>query len=200
MDEDYTEMQIDALREMGNIGASHASAALTELVKREIYVDVSECLICGSGALGEDMAHDGGRIVAVYFSATGKETGSMIMYLPADKAKVLSGLLLGREGTEPLDDDDLAAVAEVGNICASAYLNALSDMLEITLLPSPPEVVVGPGSEIRSGTLLSRIPPGGKLILIKTRFTCDDQVFPGSILYVPDPDSHRLMLRRFEVE
>lgn len=39
------ELQMDALRELGNVGASHASTALTELVKTDILIDVTECRV-----------------------------------------------------------------------------------------------------------------------------------------------------------
>ena len=39
-------MIMDGLREIGSIGAAHASSALSQLVHKDILVEVSECFVC----------------------------------------------------------------------------------------------------------------------------------------------------------
>ena len=41
---EYTPDQIDALREIGNIGASHASTALTTMLHQDILVEMDHTL------------------------------------------------------------------------------------------------------------------------------------------------------------
>ena len=67
-------------------------------------------------------------MVAVYFDAIGKEKGSMLMMMTEELTMQMSDILLGREHVEgrQLNDDDKEAAAEIGNICASAYLSAIS--------------------------------------------------------------------------
>ncbi|MCU0861500.1 MAG: chemotaxis protein CheC, partial [Methanomassiliicoccales archaeon] len=121
-------MQVDALREIGNIGAAHASTALTNLVRKEIMVDVPECFICKAEQIPAAFGNQEEIVVACFLDAMAAEKGAILLVLPLDMAKSLSDVLLGRD-PDPLrqiDEDDKAAVAEIGNICASAYLSAIS--------------------------------------------------------------------------
>ena len=92
----YTPDQIDALREIGNIGASHASTALTTLLNQDIVVDVPECFICKTLEAPYVLGDAEQSVVAVYLDAYGKGKGSMLLILTEDIAKKMTDMLLAR--------------------------------------------------------------------------------------------------------
>ena len=91
----YTVDQIDALREIGNIGASHASVALTTLLHQDILVDVPECFICKTLEAPYVLGDAEQSVVAVYLDAYGKGKGSMLLILTEEIARKMTDMLLG---------------------------------------------------------------------------------------------------------
>lgn len=198
---DFNALQVDALREIGNIGAAHASTALTNLVKREIMVDVPECFICRVEEMPSAFGNQEEIVVACFLDAMAAEKGAILLVLPLDMAKSLSDVLLGRESdpTREVDEDDKAAVAEIGNICASAYLSAISRFLDITMIPSPPGVAVDMLAAILQYPAALVAEQMDFVVIIKTRFLYNGTSYGGSIIYLPDHESRRLLLQKFGI-
>ena len=199
----YDEMKIDALKEIGNIGASHASTALSNLTHQDILIDVPDCLVVRAEhipqAFGEGLEEE---VVAIYFEANGAQKGHILMVLPSGMTMQLADLLLGREPVEGrlIDDMDKEAAAEIGNICTSAYLSAISNFIGIPLLPSPPGVAVDMLHAILQFPASLAAENYEYIVLIKTTFRYATHSFPGFILYIPDPESQRLLMAKFGIE
>lgn len=196
---EFDAMQVDALREIGNIGAAHASTALTNLVKKTIMVDVPECFICKAEQLPSTFGNQEEVVVACFLDAIANEKGAILLLFPQEMAKSLSELLIGREPTlnRDLDEDDMAAVAEIGNICASAYLSAISQFLDQTMIPSPPAVAIDMLAAILQYPAALVAEQMDHVVVIKTRFIYEGNSYGGSILYLPDRESRRLLLNKF---
>jgi chemotaxis protein CheC len=199
----YDEMKIDALKEIGNIGASHASTALSNLTHQDILIDVPDCYVVKAEHIPKSFGDDlESPVVAVYFEANGKEKGHILMVLPLSMTLQLSDLLLGREpvpGRE-IDDMDREAMAEIGNICTSAYLSAISDFIGEILLPSPPGIAVDMLHAILQFPASLAAENYEYIVLIKTTFRYAAGSFPGFILYIPDPNSQRLLMAKFGIQ
>ena len=197
----YTPDQIDALREIGNIGASHASTALTTLLNQDILVDVPECFICRTLDAPYVLGDAEQTVVAVYLDAYGKGKGCMLLILTEDIAKKMTDMLLGRDHDPDrmISDEDQDAISEIGNICGSAYLNAISTLLGVTMLPSPPGFAVGMLGAVLQYPATVASEEYDYLVIIKTHFVTDRQRFPGYFIYIPDRETEKLMMQRFGI-
>jgi chemotaxis protein CheC len=199
----YDEMKIDALREIGNIGASHASTALSNLTRQDILIDVPDCFVVRAEqipmAFGDETEK---QVVAVYFEANGIEKGHILLVLPFDMTLKLSDMLLGRDPVpgRDIDEMDKEAVAEIGNICTSAYLSAISDFIGQMLLPSPPAIAVDMLHAILQFPASLAAENYEYLVLIRTTFRYASESFPGFILYIPDPTSQKMLMAKFGLE
>lgn len=198
----YTPDQIDALREIGNIGASHASTALTTLLNQDIIVDVPECFICKTLEAPYILGDAEQTVVAVYLDAYGKGKGSMLLILTEDIAKKMTDMLLWRnhDPCRPITEDDKEAISEIGNICGSAYLNAISNLLEVTMLPSPPGFAVGMLGAVLQYPATMASEDYDYLVIIKTHFVTEGQRFPGYFIYIPDRETERLLMKKFGIQ
>ncbi len=198
----YTPEQIDALREIGNIGASHASTALTTLLGQDILVDVPECFICKTLEAPYVLGDAEQSVVAVYLDAYGKGKGSMLLILSEDIAKKMTDMLLRRDHdpNRAVMDDDQEAISEIGNICGSAYLNAISNLLGCTMLPSPPGFAVGMLGAILQYPATLASDEYDYLVIIKTHFITDRQRFPGYFIYIPDRETEKLLMEKFGIQ
>jgi chemotaxis protein CheC len=198
----YTLDQIDALREIGNIGASHASTALTTMLHQDILVDVPECFVCKTLEAPYALGDAEQSVVAVYLGAHGKEKGSMLLVLTEEVAKKMTDMLFSQnhDPTREFNDEDREAIAEIGNICGSAYLNAISGFLGITILPTPPGVAVGMLSAVLEYPAMIASEDYEYLVIIKTHFITEQQRFMAYFIYIPDRETERLLMEKFGIQ
>jgi chemotaxis protein CheC len=131
----YTELQLDALGELANIGSGTAGTALSTLIGRPVDISVPTVRAMDV-ADAVEAAGDGGREVrATLVPMKGDLEGSALLVFPPTDAAVLCRML----GTDPDGEDGASALAEIGNILCSSYLTALAQMLGMQLEPCPPE-------------------------------------------------------------
>ncbi len=137
-------VQLDALREVANIGAGHAATALSQMTDRRIFISVPEVIGIQHDDLAQRLAlPDGQQMVVVATSIMGDLTGKTALTLGAGDAQRLCNCLLRRESTPEgqLDCTNESTLKEVGNILTGAYLNALATFMGMMLLPSVPELI-----------------------------------------------------------
>ena len=200
---EYTPDQIDALREIGNIGASHASTALTTMLHQDILVDIPECFVTKTQDAPYALGDAEQSVVAVYLGAEfGKEKGSMLLILTEDVAKKMTDMLFSQDHdpTKEFDEEDKEAIAEIGNICGSAYLNAISGFLGTTILPTPPGVAVGMLSAVLEYPAILAAEEHDYLVIIKTHFITEQQRFPAYFIYIPDRKTEKLLMEKFGIQ
>jgi chemotaxis protein CheC len=139
---ELNEVQFDALREIGNIGAAYASNALGQMIGKNVIIDVPRTVypipveeIHGVFGKVDDV------IVMLHFKILGDTKGSIVISFTEDQAMLISNILLGKEDSElVLNEDRESALKEVGNILASSYLTALSSLVGFNLMPSIPRI------------------------------------------------------------
>lgn len=201
MDMEIDELQMDALRELGNVGASHASTALTELVKKDILIDVTECRVLPMDSLPNRFGEIGSLLATVKIDIG--DSGSCIyMVFPDKVATYLSDLLLSRQHdpARPLNEDDKEVLVEMGDICIRRYLNPLSKFLSIDIMPSSPTVSVDRLEDRLKFPEMLRHLHERNVVRIETNFVDDQQRFQGAIIYAPDPNTQQLTFKRFGVD
>src|SRR5688572_26983771 len=142
--------RIDALKEVANIGAGHAATALSLMTGARIMIDVPTVNVAPLAELIPGIAEDDDEIVSVVMDMYGSLKGHTLLALPLVTGRRLADLMLRRERRPGgrLDMLEESALKEAGNILGGAYMTALSEFLEMTLLPSPPRLLVGTTSVV----------------------------------------------------
>jgi chemotaxis protein CheC len=130
----YSELELDALREVANIGSGTAATALSSMIG--LPVDVTVPLVSALPlAEAIDAIGDPEQVVtAVALGVFGDAEGHVLLLFTPDASDVLCGLL----GVEAGTDIGLSALGEIGNILGSSYLTALGTMTGMHLEPHPP--------------------------------------------------------------
>lgn len=197
---DLGALQLDALREVANIGAGHAATALSQLTNRRIWVDVPEIRMAPLEEVPELLGRSGDLVATVVMQVLGDLAGRTIQVFPGTTASRLVSILLGRpEASFPdgLGEMELSALKEVGNILASAYLTALSDFLGLILLTSIPSLALDEVAATLTSGLVDMAERTEYVFCIDTCFRMNEQEPPvsGHFLLVPDSGSLSLILR-----
>ena len=135
-------MQLDILREIGNIGSGNAATALAQLLNAKIDMNVPQVNILPFAEVPDLVGGADLHVVGLFLVATGSAPASILFLLPVDKACLLVDMLMGKEWgkTNPsnLSDMDISALMELGNIICATYLNALAMFTQLDFRPSVP--------------------------------------------------------------
>lgn len=192
---DLKELQLDALKEVANIGAGHAATALSQLTSRTIMINVPEVNVRPLEEVPELLGRADEVIAAVLMHMMGDLTGRTLVLFPEPSAKALCDILFRRTpgttaGFTPMEQSGLK---EAGNILASAYMNALSDFMGMMLVPSVPSLVIDLSAAILTTAYLNFGHDRDYVFCVETAFRVEGATEPlrGHFLLLPDMPSLR---------
>jgi chemotaxis protein CheC len=191
---DLKELQLDALREVANIGAGHAATALSQMTNRTIMIAVPEVNIRPLEDVTDLVGAPDTVIAAVMMHMMGDLTGRTLVLFPEGSARTLCDILLrrGPGSTGEFGAMEQSGLKEAGNILASAYLNALSDFMGMMLVPSVPSLVVDLSAAILTTTYLNFGHDRDFVFCVDTSFRVEGtEPLRGHFLLLPDMPSLR---------
>ena len=183
-------LQIDALREVANIGAGHAATALSQLTKQTIMITVPELTVARIEDVPDLMGDADAAVVAVLMHMLGDLTGRTLLMLPERDARVLVDLLNRRElgATETFGELEQSGIKEAANILGGAYMNALADFMGMMLLPSVPSLVIDLAGAVLTTAYLNFGHERDFVLCVQTDFIFQDvgHTLSGQFLLLPD--------------
>ncbi|WP_298434339.1 chemotaxis protein CheC [Geobacter sp.] len=191
-----TEEHLDALREVSNIGVAHAATALSQLIGRSISLQVPKVLMTEITKVPEVFGGAEKIVVGIYLQMLGDARGNILIVLPRESALRLLSRLLPREKSEGslLTELEISALKEVGNILASAYLNALGALMHKTLIPSVPVLSFDMAGAVIDYVLIELGEVGDLALMVETEFFGEDEKISGEFFLLPDPESLKIIL------
>jgi chemotaxis protein CheC len=193
-----TEEQRDALKEISNIGMGHAATALSQLLGEKVFLRVPRVTETEIAQV-PDLFGGAEQVVAgITLQILGEARGNVLLVFPRDSAHRLLARLLGKGGEKPVFDEMSAStLKEVGNILASAFLNALGSLLHMTLIPSVPLLAYDMVGAVVDFVLIQLYQCGDRAIVVETEFHGDDprqEIIQGHFFLLPDPQTLDVIL------
>jgi chemotaxis protein CheC len=192
-----SEMELDALTELVNLGVSNAASSLRELVREEILLSVPKVtLVTREQAIANLGEREVKRLVAVHQDFEGDITGRAILIFPETKSMELVRAIVGSDlALEDIMELEQEALAETGNIILNACLGTMANNLQRTLKISLPEVIQGEGYEFFD---LTRSNAGDSVLFIYINFSVrlrDIQGYIAMLLDLPSLVTLKELLR-----
>jgi len=132
----FTDMQLDALRELANIASGTAATALSQMLGQEVELSVPRALALPLADAVDACGAPDETVSGVVIPLEGDIAGLVLLLIPIDHAEKLCRLL----GVEPGSEVGDSALCEIGNILGTSYLNGLSAMTGMYLGPCPPHL------------------------------------------------------------
>jgi len=191
-------IELDALREVANIGAAHAATALSQMIGETIMISVPTINISLLEDVPPQVADPDEPVAAVLMHMLGDLTGRTLLVFPRRTALRLAELLLHREtASREFSEMEQSAIKEAGNILSSAYMNALSDFMGMMLLPSPPSLAVDMSNAVLTTAYLQFGNDKDYVFCVESEFTVNDtaETLKGFFLLLPDAASLRAILK-----
>ncbi|MCI7789882.1 MAG: chemotaxis protein CheC [Lachnospiraceae bacterium] len=184
----------DVLKELGNIGAGNATTALAQMLQCKVDMQVPQVRLLNFSEVGEVMGGEEQIVVGIYLAVEGDITGSIMFILEQNAGKALVSKLMGMPASEgEFNEMEISAMKEIGNIITGAYLNSLSQLTNLKMLPSVPDLNIDMLNAILSVPAIEFGIMGDQILLIQTRFT-DDVDLNGYFILLPDLESYTKIL------
>jgi chemotaxis protein CheC len=196
--EQLSELQLDALREVGSIGAGHAATALSQLVNHGVDLSVPELQLVPIGQVPAVFGGPETLVAAVYTRLLGDLEGGMLLAAPRDSSLALVDLMRNRPvgSTKSFGRSEQALITHIATILASAYLASTARLADLSLLPAPPNFALDMAGAILQAVTAEIGMKADSAILIRTRFFEFDTPVDVHLFFLPDPESLEVLLGR----
>lgn len=196
-----TDFQKSALQEMGNIGAGHAAIALSQLLGKKIMIAVPRVRLAGITDFIHDIGSRDSLVMGVYLKVLGEAQGGIILVFLRESALSLVDILMNQKigTTKILGKIEESALKETGSILSGSYLNALSGLLEITLIPSVPKIAFDKVEAVVESIFAKVIEESSIVLGIETEFVEATARIKGHFLFMPDAEGIEVLLKKLGV-
>jgi len=185
----FNPLQMDALREVGNIGAGNSATALSQLLNRKIDMTLPSINIVPfrdifSRIGGEDL------VVGIIVRVLGDTPGNILFVFEKETALGIIKDLTG-ENNEQISEMGNSVLCEIGNIISGSYLNAISTLTNLAIMPSVPAVATDMLGAILSTTFIESGQYDDYVLDIETEFKQGEhsERLGGHFYYIPMPGS-----------
>ncbi len=180
----YTEMQLDALRELANVASGTAATALSQMLGREIGLNVPRAQALSLADALRNTGDPAETITVVALELWGDIAGLVVLLIPPARAATLCTLLGVEPGTEVGD----SALSEIGNILGASFLNALGSMTGLSLEPGPPQLSTGAAGAVIEELHARTAHGGDTALMLDSEIDVAGEPCSISFMLLPDAD------------
>jgi len=191
-------IEIDTLKEIGNIGAGNAATAMSKMLGRRIILKVPAVNIVEFKDIAESLGGPEQIVIGVLIQITGDINGMMMFLVRKESGAVLIHSLMGdlapQQDSDNFTEMELSAMNEIGNILASSYLGSLAGFIQKNVIPSVPFLSIDMANAILSVPAIEFGKTADQALLIESVFETNTDSLSGYFLLIPDVPSLQLIL------
>jgi chemotaxis protein CheC len=187
----FSELQLDALRELANVGSGNAATALASLVGRSVDITVPDALVLPLPETIETVGDMDEPVTAVVLPVDGDLDAVVLLVFSPEDEETLCRLL----GVEARTELGVSALAEIGNILGSSYVNALGGLTGISLEPRPPAASSGKLGAIFAGVLSDHAARTELALLLDSDLVVENEACSFAFVLIPTADGVGRLLR-----
>lgn len=182
----YSSLQLDVLKELANIGGGNAATAISQMVGKFVNMNVPTIDILDYNEIYEKIMAEDTEVVAVSMRVLGEQSGNFLFVTTPENAEILVKMMMP-EGFRFSDELEYSAISELVNIVVTSYLNALSRMIDLSLISSVPALTVDMFGAILSYAYMENEQYDDHVMIIKNEFTYDGAKVESSLYFIPKP-------------
>ena len=188
-----SDMHIDVLREIGNIGAGNAATSLAQMLNRQIDMKTPVVRIMDISEVDKAMGGPETPVVAILVEIFGDIHGIMMFVVGHQFAQNLLGTLLGEEKEKVdcmhLNEMEQSALSEIGNIMIGAYVNAIASLANLNINISVPAVTADMVGSLLTVPAAEMGAVSDKIIFVEDDFQNANGVITANMMLIPSLDS-----------
>ncbi|MEG0838957.1 MAG: chemotaxis protein CheC [Hydrogenoanaerobacterium sp.] len=202
---DYSElnsMHLDVLREIGNIGTGNAATSLASMLSKPVNIQVPKINILDYTEVTNELGGPEQMIVGMLLALSDDVTGMMMFLLQQDFAHMVLNALLGESFTNfsEVGEMGISALKEIGNIMAASYVNAISQLTNMEINISVPDICIDMAGAILSVPAIHFANISDKIIFIEDEFNSGEENAISNILLIPEVDSLQKIMKNLGID
>ena len=183
-----SDMHIDVLREIGNIGSGNAASSLSAMLNTPVDMNIPTVKILDVEELADTVGGPETQVVGILFSMYEDFQGIMMFITQKQFAHLVLNVLMGKQfdSFEDLGEMDISAIEEVGNIMVSAYMGAISQMTNFKIALSPPSIAIDMAGALLNVPAVEIEKYGDKALFIQDGFINGENQVTSYLLMIPE--------------
>jgi len=196
-------LRIDALKELGNIGAAHAVTGLSKLLKKRVDISVTSVDIIPLQIIYTLFNGPESMVSVVYIEGYGEGfRGIMFLIFPHPEALKLIQLVTGDQVHEDhlSDEYSRSILKEIGNIMCGCYMKALATFIKENLMHSVPQLSQDMLGAAMDSILIDLSLESDYALVLETAFTLKESECKGFLFFVPTEKSLETIFEATGVE
>lgn len=199
--DDLTDIHLDVLREIGNIGSGNASTALSGMINKTVLIEMPVVkTVTFQEAI--DIAGGAERLVAGVMSRmTGGVEGMILLLMEQDFVNMTLSAFFGNSDNDilELDEGKISAISEIGNIMGGAYVNAISSMTGLTIGLEAPKFQVDMLGALMAVPAVELGDVGDKLLFIDKQIKIDSKSVKSNMMLIPTVKSLEDIMKKLGI-
>ncbi len=191
---ELTADELDALKELINIGVGNAAGMLNEMIQFPIKLEIPDIELLSSRDLQIELKERFGieLLSVVQLAFSGSFSGSAQLLFPTESAVNLVSVLTGEDKASPdLDSLKISTISEVGNMVINGVMGSISNILDQPLDYAVPYYAE---EEIEELLLKEQSLDHGTVLLAPAHFSIEELQIQGDIMLFFDVGSFKLLL------
>lgn len=196
------DMHFDVLREIGNIGSGNAATALSSMMGSPIEITVPTVKVLDYTQAIEFLGGPENIVVGMLVRLEGDIEGMIMFILQKPFAAMVLKTFFGKELADitQMDEYDMSALNEIGNIMSGSYVNAISSISGMFINISVPSLTVDMLGAIMSVPAIEFAAVSDKVLFIDETFMIGEETIQSNMILIPEMDSLAVLLQRLGVD
>lgn len=205
LDIKLTEVQKDALREVGNIGAGNAANALAKMINKRVDINIPSVEVISIDQFAEKVSKKNVKMFVSWSSVQGKTRATVLSLFKVPDIISLTSIIINEEEKPKIDIRKVKevndfpelyvdAMKELSHILASHYTTALGNLLNLKLMTEPPDISLDKGKQLFK-ILNEEIGLMKELsLVITTNVIIKEFEIQGTFLFIPELETLQELL------
>jgi chemotaxis protein CheC len=187
---ELTNVQLDALREMGNIGAGNAATSLAQLIGETVNISVPEVKVIPLEFVADALGGAEKQVYIIYLEVEKEMKGTMLTIFSQETAVFFVKKLLNAQTVVDMTNDIAqSALKEVGSILCGSYLSALSQLVNMSSVATVPAMAFDMMGAMLDFVLVEIGQIAEEVLFVDTELYVSQKKLECSQLFLPKPET-----------
>ena len=172
------------------LGTRNAMSGLSQMIGCEIDVVELALRRVPVTAISQAFGGPDTEVVGIYLTVSGSADGHLMLMYEPKIALAFVDLLMGEPAntTTSLTEMGRSALGEMGNIIGAFFLSAIADATDLSLSPSPPEVMMDMAGALLDVVSADILLTQDDTLLAETTFRAQGRDVSGVFMVMPSED------------
>ena len=200
--EEFNELHLDILREIGNIGAGNAATALSQLLDRRITLAPPMVRLIPLHEISNALGGPENMVVGILCELSGEIQGMMMFVLEQSFIHQIISQLLHKEisSYEDLGDMDFSALREIGNIMVGSFTTAMASLTGLRVGLDVPGIAIDMAGAIMNVPAAAFGTLGDYAFFIEEDILEGNQQLKSRLLLIPTLESLNRIMQSLGLE